>query len=395
MFSLHVPEGYDHGRSHGLVIFLHGGGHSVPRDAGNKVFDSYGATDLFKESGFIVCTPCAPYNERSFASWNVPEADAYLEDVIDEVEQAYSIDPDRVFLAGHSMGGMGALHLVQRFSDRFASVLASGSSWDIAFWPSLKGTTLWMLQGINDAAMFRRRHGTDIEFARLAKMRLDQFGVDNVYREHAGRHGFTQGRPVFHEWLRWAEGQRRDPFYPHVVAATPRGCSPWIEWRRQHVPAVAHNSHIDFHDVHPAPHLRWVTVEGMGDETIMYDIIHSSGCRDDCTDDWDEYHLTLKRKNVRAAVVEAVRRDDGVLEVSPVNATGFTLWLHPDMCDLNNVRILVNGKERHLGSVRPCLTALLDSYRRRRDWGLLYPAKITITDEDGSWQTMDQTKLEG
>jgi pimeloyl-ACP methyl ester carboxylesterase len=393
-FSLYVPEDYDAGRAYGLVLFLHGGGHSVPRDTGNKVFDGYGATDLFRESGFIVCTPCAPYNERSFASWNLPEVDTYLADVIEEVSQTYHIDPDRVFLGGHSMGGMGAVHLAQRLSDRFAGVLASGSCWDIAFWPSVKGTVLWLLQGINDATMFRRRHGTDIAFARLARRRLEQFGVAHVYREHAGRHTFTQGRPVVREWLQWAKGQRRDPFYPHVVAATPRGCTPWIDWRQHRVSPAAHNSYVDFHDVQPAPHLRWVTVEGMGTSTIAYDVVETSGCRDAVVEDWDDFHLTLKRKHARAAVVEAVRREDGVFEVSPVNATGFTLWLHPGMCDLGDVRILVNGKERHCGPVQPRLSTLLDSYRRRRDWGLLYPAKVTIMDEDGSWEVKDQIGVE-
>lgn len=392
-FSLYVPEDYDVAQPRGLVLFLHGGGHSVPRDTGDKVFASYGCTDLLQESGFIVCTPCAPFHERSFASWNLPEVDDYLTDVIEEIEQFYHVDPDRIFLGGHSMGGMGALHLAQRLSDRFAGVLASGSCWDIAFWPSVTGTTLWMVQGINDATMFRRRHGTDIEFTRLAKTRLEEFGVDTVYREHTGRHNLTHGRPAVREWLQWAQSQRRDPFYPHVVAATPRGCTPWIDWYRHDVSPAVHNSHIDFHDVQPAPHLRWLTVEGTGEETIAYDTVESSGCRDDCPADWDDFHLTLKRKNARAAVVEAVRRDDGVFEVVPVNATGFTLWLHPRMCDLNHVRVLVDGKEEFAGAVKPSLSTLLDSYRRRRDWGMLYPAKITITDENGRWTTKDQIGL--
>ena len=48
-FSLYVPEGYHADRSYGLIVFLHGGGHSMPRDTGNKVFDNYGVTDLFSE----------------------------------------------------------------------------------------------------------------------------------------------------------------------------------------------------------------------------------------------------------------------------------------------------------------------------------------------------------
>ena len=86
-------------------------------------------------------------------------------DVIEEVMQAYHIDPDRVYLAGTSMGGIGVNHLAQRMPDRFAGVLSAASSWDIAFWPCLMGTSVWILQGVNDAVMFRRRHGTALRRA--------------------------------------------------------------------------------------------------------------------------------------------------------------------------------------------------------------------------------------
>lgn len=388
-----VPGDYDPGQARGLVLFLHGGGHSTPRESGRKVFGDYGITDLLEDSGFIVCTPTAPYNERSFASWNLPEVDEFLMDVIEEIQQFYSIDPDRVFLAGHSMGGMGALHVAQRMPDRFAGVLASGSSWDIGFWACLKGTSLWLLQGTNDAVMFRRRHGTDIDFARLLRQRLEQADIAHVYREHSGGHALTDGRRIVREWLQWARGITRNPLHPHVVAVSPRGCTPWIDWRRHPAPLVSHNSYIDFHDVADAPHAWWVSIERLGDETICYDVAHTAGCRDDCAEDWDNFRVTLKRKNARGGLVEAFRRDDGTIEVTAKNVTGFTLWLHPDMMDLSSVRVLVSGKEQVCGDLRPSLTTLLDSYLRRRDWGLLYPAKVTITDEDGAWTTKDQIGL--
>ncbi len=81
-----------------------------------------------------------------------------------------------------------------------------------------------------------------------------------------------------------------------------------------------------------------------------------------------------------------------MIEVTPQNVTGFTLWLHPDMVDLKRVRIIAKGRERFCGQVRPDLATLLESYRRRRDWGLLYPAKVTI-EGDESWETPDQIEL--
>ena len=390
--TLYVPPDYDPAKAHGLLIWLHGGGQGRG-DHGRHFHDNNpAANELFETCGRIVCYPSAPPHDRSWARWQLPEADDYLADVIEELEHFYNIDPNNMVLGGHSMGGMGSYHMSQRFADRFACFLASAGHWDFACWRSLMGTTLWILQGVNDATLFRRRHGTDIEFARLAKLRLDQAGVANAYREHLGSHKLTDAHRILREWVLWSQDKRRDPFHEHVVAVTPRGLTPWSEWRRHKVPLAAHENHTDFHDIPEAPHARWVTIDGVGDETVMFDMIVMSDCRDEVEDDWNDFALTLKRKHLPGGLVEAYIRDDKVIEVTPRNVTGFTLWLHPEMVDLKDVRVLVGGKERFRGELRPSLATLLDSYRRRRDWGMLYPAKVSI-EGDGTWETMDQLKI--
>ena len=395
LMSICAPVDYTPGKKYPLVLFLHGGGQANPRTNGEKLFQSR-ITDIVEESGFIFCAPCSPYNEKSFNAWNLPEADEYVMDVLEEMERLYSIDPDRVFLAGTSMGGIGAIHLAHRFSDRFAGVFVSSSSWDMAYWPCLTGTAVWISQGLNDAVLFRRRHGTDIGFARLMKKRLEESGVECFYRENSGGHPLANGRIFLKEWLRWAEGQRRDPFFPHVVALTPRGLTPWLDWRRHPVPAAASQASIDFHDLAPSPHCRWVTVEGIGQETIMYDMAETTSCSDDVEEDWNNFRVVLKRKHIRAGLVEAVLDRTGVIEVNAKNVKGFTLWLHPRMLNLKKVRVFVNGIEKFNGEVKPDLASLAESFERRRDWGLLYPARITIreTEEDfWVWKTADQVKL--
>jgi len=391
-FTLYVPEDYDAQTARGLIIFLHGGGRGGGMDLGAKVWADYGAEDLFRDSGRIVALPTAPPNEKSFARWNLPEVDEYIADLIEELEHHYRIDPHNVILAGSSMGGIGAIHLAHRMADRFASVLASSSAWDFAFWPCLQGLPFWTLQGVNDANLFRRRHGTDIEFTRLAQMRLAQAGVEHYCREHCGSHHMADGQYIFREWLAWCADRRRDPFYPHVVAATPRGQTPWMDFHRHKRPLAAAQNRIDFHEIPPAPHARWVTIDGVGEETILMDMVHMADCRDEVEEDWNEFHIDLKRKHVHGAVVEVVRVDEHTIEASPRNATGFTLWLHPRMVDLERVRVLFRGQTVFEGSVRPSLATLLDSYLRRRDWGLLYPAQVRIQGDE-SWASRDQLQL--
>ena len=388
-----APPDYDPAKARGLALFLHGGGKSTDTSSVvKKVVESYGIRDLLEESGRIVCFPPAPPNAQSFSRWALPEVDEYLADVIEEVGNSYNLDWNNIILGGSSMGGIGAIHVAQRMADRFTSVLASASSWEFAYWPCLTGTTLWMLQGINDAVMFKRRHGTDVEFARLARMRMEQTGVSFVYREHSGGHPIADGRHIAREWLQWSRDRRRDPFYPHVVAVSPRGMTPWMEWRRHKVPLAANQNRIDFHELAEAPHARWVTIDGIGEETIIFDMVTMSECRDEAEADWNDFSLSLKRKHVPGGLVEAHIRDDKVIEATPKNVTGFTLWLHPAMVDLNNVRVLVKGVEAFNGPVKPTLGTLLESYKRRRDWGMLYPAKLRIQGDE-SWGTKDQLEV--
>jgi len=391
-FTLHVPPDYDPAKAHGLLIHLHGGGQGRG-DMGLHFHQcNPEISRLYEGCGRIVCYPSAPPSDRSWARWHLPEAEEYLADMIEEIQSLYHIDPDNMVLSGHSMGGMGAYHMAHRLADRFGSVLASAGHWDFAYWPALIGTTLWIVHGVNDATLFLRRHGTDIGFARHARRRLVEAGVSHVYREHSGGHSMLDAHRILREWLRWSEDKRRDPFHPHVVAVTPRGLTSWSDWRRHRTPLAAHQNWTDFHDLSEAPHARWVTIDGVGPETILFDMMVMSDCRDEVEEDWSELTLTLKRKHVPGGIVEATLREDKVIEVTPRNVTRFTLWLHPQMVDFDDVRILVRGKEHFRGALKPSLATLLDSYRRRRDWGMLYPAKVTIED-DGTWATHDQLKV--
>jgi len=384
-FMLYVPPDYDASRPRGLALWLHGGSREFGPRLDDLHKDDPGANAAFEQSGRIVCYPLAPPDSTCWSRWQLPEADAYLADVIEEIGFHYAIDPDDMILAGHSMGGMGAYHMAHRFSDRFTSFLAAAGHWDFACWRALTGSAMWLCQAVNDTILFSRHHGTDIEFARLARRRLEESGIPCFYREHLGCHNnMSEAIWVLREWLDWSRDRRRDPFYPHVVAVSPRGLSSRTDWRRHKVPLAAHENYTDFHSISAAPHARWVTIDGLGEGTMIFDMVTMSEVRLDVEEDWNNFGLKLKRKHVPAGAVEARLNPDGSIDVTPHNVTGFTLWLSPKMVDLSRVLVRVRGVERFRGAVRPSLATLLDSYLRRRDWGLLYPAKVSIGD-DGTW----------
>ena len=78
-------------------------------------------------------------------------------------------------------------------------------------------------------------------------------------------------------------------------------------------------------------------------------------------------------------MIEAVNLGGNRLKVTTTNVSRFTLWLHPTMVDFGKpVQVTVNGEPRFDARVAPSLATALESFERRRDWGLVYPAKITL-----------------
>ena len=67
------------------------------------------------------------------------------------------------------------------------------------------------------------------------------------------------------------------------------------------------------------------------------------------------------------------------IEVTTQNVSRLTVWLHPKMVDISQpVTISVDGEVQFAGRVKPSLATAMQSYERRRDWGLIYPIKVEL-----------------
>jgi predicted esterase len=95
-----------------LVIAIHGAGGDE-----NMFMDAYGSgliRTLADRHGFIVASP------RGEMLATTPAAFAAL---LDTLTEFYTIDPQRIYVVGHSMGGMIAGQIASRASDRVAAVV--------------------------------------------------------------------------------------------------------------------------------------------------------------------------------------------------------------------------------------------------------------------------------
>jgi predicted esterase len=359
-----VPPNYTPKEPHGLIVFLHGGGATTGRraprvtlnypDEGVRERDSNQLGTVFNAANLVAVGPSAPWNENSYYRWCLRESDEYIADVIRECQSRFNIDPDRVILLGHSMGGFGAYQHAMRQPDRFSTVIVHAGSWSRGFLPSIRGTPLCIVQGIKDAREGARWHYTDVEYARETVKLLTAYKLEHRYYEHDGMHAMCEGKEYVAEYLKSAKNLRRDPYTQRVTLATPAGFSAY------HSSRLRHN--------------RWLTINEVTPGKIPFDELISNG-----EDDFHRWKLSHARIEREGSIVDAMNYGNNLIAVNTMHVSRFTVWLHPRMIDTGKpVQIHVNQKRVFSSRVEPSLVTALDSYRRRGDWGLIYPMKVEI-----------------
>jgi predicted peptidase len=126
-YALFVPTGFDKAKKTPLVVALHGLG-SNPQ----QIMRYPGLTDQAEKYGYIVVAPMgynsggwygARFGKRKTDPENLAElSEKDVMNVLELVRKEYTIDPDRVYLLGHSMGGGGTWQLGIKYPDVWAAL---------------------------------------------------------------------------------------------------------------------------------------------------------------------------------------------------------------------------------------------------------------------------------
>lgn len=116
-YLLYLPKEYgkDTAKKWPTIVFLHGSGESGDDIQKVKVHGPPKLVAAGKEFPFIIVSPQAP---TSRIGWQLDTLNALLDDVI----QKYSVDEDRVYLTGLSMGGFGTWAWATANPERFAAI---------------------------------------------------------------------------------------------------------------------------------------------------------------------------------------------------------------------------------------------------------------------------------
>jgi predicted peptidase len=169
-YRLLLPEGYNPAQQYPLLLFLHGAGE---RGNDNQKQLTHGASlfvraDIRNDFPCIVLAPqCSASDywsnviittdtatrKRSFnfqIAGEPTQAMATVIKLLQEVINNYSVDINRIYTGGISMGGMGTFEVVLRNPDIFAAAFPLCGGANPATAKDMRNTAWWIFHGAKD-----------------------------------------------------------------------------------------------------------------------------------------------------------------------------------------------------------------------------------------------------
>lgn len=141
-YMLSMPKGSTKKDLLPLIVFLHG--KSLSGDSLEKLYQ-YGAIAAIKKGKkipAIVLAPQCPEGE----GWNPPK----IYRLIQRIKKTYTIDSNRIYITGMSMGGYGTFRFVAKYPDIVAAAAPLCGGGEINTGPSLSKVPLWIMHGARD-----------------------------------------------------------------------------------------------------------------------------------------------------------------------------------------------------------------------------------------------------
>jgi predicted esterase len=323
-YHVQLPPEYDPMRRYPCVVTLHGAATSPVAQINwwAGVYDDTQKIRLGQATrhGYIVLAPAWAESHQSSYEYSLREHAAVLGALRDACRR-FSIDTDRVFLSGHSMGGDAAWDIGLAHPDLWAGVLpiaATADKYVARYWRNGRGLPMYFVGGQMDGNRIAQN-------ARDLDRYFRYSGFDAVYVEYQGRgheHFYDEILRIFD----WMNRYRRDFFRREFECVTMRFWDQFFWWLE--------------------------------------------------LDDFPSHSLVLPihwpPSKINEARTEAIIRANNTVRVKTA-AADVTIWLAPQLVDFDQ-RISVNGEAVE---VQPENAVLLEDVRTRGDRQNPFWAKIT------------------
>ncbi|MHC5037087.1 MAG: carboxylesterase family protein [Planctomycetota bacterium] len=207
-YILNLPRGYTPAKAWPLALLLHGGG--MNQGSGGQIMGLLGPS--YQKRKCIVIAPTCPPDTK----WCWPRGERFVMAILEEVAATYSVDPDRIYVAGHSFGGVGAWYFGIRFPDFFAGFgPAAGNPYMVIDYEFLYNTPFYVVHGVDDARVVP---GPDLEAQKKIealnpKPRFYKFVFGNF--GHGFPHDHIEGMAKF------LLSHKRDMYVKRAVCGVP------------------------------------------------------------------------------------------------------------------------------------------------------------------------------
>ena len=338
-YLLYLPSRYDSVVAWPMVVIGHGG--SAARDLEFGVRAALGGMEPFwcdaaERFGLVLL---APLTDRGWGNIG----NSILFSAISRATRECHIDPDRIYLTGHSMGGHLAWRSGMNFADRWGAVSPMSGGYDYVADRQVEN-----LANVAGYATWGAHEPFGIGQAnRSIRSWMESHAVPWVHEECAGGHEiFPECVPRVAEFFM---GHPRNLYRGSIHA---RGGGPLRfdtadahpEWNRSHTWRPGRPI--------PAGSFHWLRLEPLPPGTPADEAVQE---------------------------VVAVLRDDNTIELASVNARRMRIHLHPRMLDLTRpITATVNGAVVFRGRVEPDLAMMLRLVREFDDRGRIFHAAIDL-----------------
>jgi predicted peptidase len=222
-YRLFVPPSYQSGGKFPLLLWFHGGsGRGSDNEAQISTENEKGShlwttpENQAKFPAFVLAPQCAQGENWSDPDFNeiTPPLQRAL-DILAQVQKDFSIDPDRIYLAGQSMGALGVWSLLQKYPQKWAAALVVASYDNFTNAAGISRVPLWIFQGDADRSV-------PVELVRQMVQQLKKAGGQPRYTEYRKvEHEAWQRAFVDPELVSWLSAQSL-----HSVATTATPTTP-------------------------------------------------------------------------------------------------------------------------------------------------------------------------
>jgi predicted peptidase len=210
-YRLFVPRNYDKRGAYPLVLWLHGGrgprsDRDKPISEGNRI-GSHVWTTTGNQSGnacFVLAPQCPPNEVWADVETARPTKNLRVAyELLQDVQQNYRVDAQRLYVVGQSMGGFGTWSLIAEHPRVFAAAVPVCGGGDAAQAAKLTDIPIWAFHGEKDEAV-------GVERSRKMIAAIRQAGGSPKYTEYKGM-GHVIWDKVFSEaaLLSWIFAQNR------------------------------------------------------------------------------------------------------------------------------------------------------------------------------------------